>query len=1066
MEAGRSFTLPGVNANRHSIRCLLAGAAALALAVPAPAIAEDAKGVVDPALFSGLHWRLLGPFRGGRVLAVTGVPGEPDHFYFGAVNGGVWESRDAGRTWKPIFDSQPIATIGAIAVAPSRPSTLYVGSGEADMRSDIAQGDGVYKSIDGGRTWTHQGLTDTQQIGRILVDPQDPERVFVAALGHPYGPNAERGVFRSTDGGRHWRQVLKKDADTGAIDLAFEPGNPRVIYAALWQTRRPPWSIYPPSNGPGGGLWKSTDGGDHWRELAGNGLPDHPGRIGIAVATTAPRRVYAVVDAAAGGLYRSDDGGEHWTRKSDDHRIWQRGWYFCGITVEPADADVVWISDTNLYRSRDGGGTFAPVEGDATGDDYHMLWIDADHPASRILGVDQGAMVSIDGGASWSSWHNQPTAQIYHVATDHRFPYWVYGAQQDSGAVMLPVRTTSYDGVTMAQFTEITAGSESDMIAPDPNDPLTIYGGRVVRLDRRTEQTRDIDPTLAYPGEIYRDEWTLPLAFSRRDPQVLYFGNQKVFRTADRGDHWSIISPDLTREDPGVPATLDAATAADDLHGGPRRGVVYAIAPSRLADHDLWVGTDDGRIWRTRDEGGHWQDITPSGLAPWSKIGILEPSPFAAESAYAAVDRHRVDDLRPYLYRTRDGGAHWELAVSGIPDGSFVNAVRADPVRRGLLYAGTEKGVYVSFDDGGRWQPLQLGLPVTSVRDLEVHDADLVIATHGRGFWVLDDVEPLRQAEDVGAASWLYRPAPAVRLRVGAFTGTPLQKDEPTAANPPSGAYVDYVLRAPAREPVTLEIFDAAGQLVRRYSSADVPKPVEPAKVRVAPQWSVQRVTLTTAAGMHRFVWPLRWAAPRETSHGDSWADGLWAAPGRYRLVLTVDGRRLEQSLDVLPDPRLALPASAYDQQLAAAREAQAAQVSLASAQAAAETALHAIAVRLEQAPAALRERLEELRRDATAVAGVTGDPERPSARPGSPPRVGSVRFVADRANTLLDAIEGADAAPSADARDGLSALRALTAQALAAWRAFTDGELAAVNRELAAAGVTPIASTPAGKAD
>ncbi len=1053
---------------RRSIRRLLAGAAGLALALPTAAAAAPiakAGGPVDPALFSGLHWRLLGPFRGGRVLAVTGVPGEPNHFYFGAVNGGVWESRDAGRTWKPIFDGQPIATIGAIAVAPSRPSTLYVGSGEADMRSDIAQGDGMYKSADGGRTWTHLGLTDTQQIGRILVDPQDPERVYVAALGHPYGPNAERGVFRSSDGGQHWQQVLKKDADTGAIDLAFEPGNPRVLYAALWQTRRPPWSVYPPSNGPGGGLWKSTDGGDHWRELTGNGLPAHPGRIGIAVAATAPQRVYAIVDAEAGGLYRSDDGGEHWTQKSSDHRIWQRGWYFGSVTVEPTDPDTVWISDTNFYRSRDGGATFAPIEGDATGDDYHMLWIDADHPASRILAVDQGAMVSVDGGASWSSWHNQPTAQIYHVATDGRFPYWVYGAQQDSGAVALPVRGSSHDGITMMQFTEITAGGESDMIAPDPDDPQTIYGGRVTRLDRRTQQTRNVDPTLAYPGEVYRDEWTLPLAFSRRDPRVLYYGNQKVFRTADGGDHWSVISPDLTREDPGVPANLDAATAADDLHGGPRRGVVYTIAPSRLADRDLWVGTDDGRVWRTRDEGGHWQDVTPAGLAPWSKIGILEPSPFAAESAYAAVDRHRVDDFHPYLYRTRDGGAHWELAVVGIPDGSVVNAVRADPVRRGLLYAGTEKGVYVSFDDGDHWQSLQLGLPVTSVRDLEVHDADLVIATHGRGFWILDDVEPLRQAGEVAAAAWLYRPAPAVRLRVASFTGTPLQKDEPTAANPPDGAYVDYVLREPARRPVTLEIFDAAGQLVRRYSSADLPKPVAPAELRVAPQWSAPRVTLTAEPGMHRFVWPLRWAAPKETSHGDSWADGLWAAPGRYRLVLTVDGSRLEQSLEVLADPRLALPASAYEEQLAAARQVQAIQVSLASAQAAADAVLHAAGARRERAPAALRERLDRLERDGAQIAGVAGDQERASGRPGSPPRTDSLRFATERARTLFDAIEGADAAPSADARAGLDALSSLAAHAVAAWRAFTEGELAATNRELAAAGLAPIASEPAAPA-
>jgi photosystem II stability/assembly factor-like uncharacterized protein len=1046
-----------VNASHRLARLFLAAAVVIPLGA---APAQGTEGIVDPALFSGLHWRLLGPFRGGRVLAVTGVPNEPNHFFFGAVNGGVWESIDAGRTWKPIFDGQPIGTIGAIALAPSRPTTLYVGSGEADMRSDIAQGDGMYKSGDGGRTWAHIGLTDTQQIARILVDPQDPERVYVAALGHPYGPNAERGIFRSTDGGQHWQKVLFKDADTGAIDLAFEPGNPKVIYAALWQTRRPPWSIYPPSNGPGGGLWKSVDGGDHWREITGNGLPLHPGRIGIAVAPTAPQRVYAVIDADAGGLYRSDDGGEHWTRKSDDHRIWQRGWYFCGIAVEPRDADTVWIADTNLLRSRDGGASFAPVEGDATGDDYHSVWIDGDHPDSRILGVDQGAMVSVDGGASWSSWHNQPTAQIYHLATDRRFPYWVYGAQQDSGAVALPSRTATGDGISMEQFKEVTPGGESDMIAPDPKDPLVVYGGRVVKLDLRTEQTRSVDPTLSVPGEIYRDEWTLPLAFSYRHPRVLYYANQKVFRTDDGGEHWTVISPDLTREDPGVPTTLDAPTAADDLHGGPRRGVVYSIGPSRVADHDLWVGTDDGRIWRTRDEGAHWQEVTPAGLPAWSKVGILEASPFSAESAYAAVDRHRVDDVHPYLYRTRDGGAHWQLTVTGIPDGSFVNAVRADPVRRGLLYAGTEKGVYISFDDGDHWQSLQLGLPVTSVRDLEVHDADLVIATHGRGFWVLDDVEPLRQAADVASGkAWLYRPAPAVRMRVAGFTGTPLQKDEPTVANPPSGAAIDYVMPSSVQSPVTLSLYTSQGELVRRYGSGETtPKPVDPAKLRVAPQWMPQRVPLSTAPGMHRFVWPLRWAAP-PAAGGDPWTDGLWAAPGHYRVVLEVDGQRLEQPLEVVPDPRVTLPASAYQQQLAAAREVEALELTLAGASASVGTVLHTIDARAEKAPTALKERLNALRQQAMVVSGVTGDEERASARLSSPPRIDSIRFASQRAAALLNAIEEADAAPSIDARAGLEATRSLTDQALAAWKKFEESDLAAMNRELAGAGLAAIES-------
>ncbi|MDB6163456.1 MAG: hypothetical protein JWL98_888, partial [Xanthomonadaceae bacterium] len=654
--------------------------------------------VAAAADFGDLHWRLLGPFRGGRVLTVAGVPGQPNHFYFGAVNGGVWETADAGRTWQPIFDGQPVGSIGALAVAPSDSNVLYVGTGEADMRSDIAQGDGVYRSSDGGRHWVKAGLGDSQQIGRIIIDPRDANTVFVAALGHPYGPNPERGVFRSRDGGAHWQRVLGKGEDTGAIDVAFEPGNPQVMYAALWQVRRTPWNVYPPATGPGSALYKSTDGGDTWTQLHGNGFPDRVGRIGVAIAPSEPSRVYVTVDGDDGGLYRSDDAGAHWRKATGDPRIWQRGWYFGRITVDPKIADRIYALNTIVLRSDDGGAHFNPLKGDATGDDFHELWIDPADSNRQILGVDQGAIVTLNGGRTWSSWHNQPTAQLYHVSTDNRFPYRVYGSQQDSGAVALPSAATGNERITMEQFKEVTAGGESGMIAPDPKDPDIVYGGGVERLDLRTEQTHSVDPTLAQP-DLYRRTWTLPLTFSKVDPNVLYYANQKLFRTSDGGQHWDTISPDLTRENPAVPRNLDAVTAANTLGPDPRRGVIYAIAPSPLDAHLLWLGTDDGLIWRSADEGAHWNNVTPPAIGDWSKVGMIEASHFDKNTAYAAIDRHRLDDRHPYLYRTRDGGRTWTSIVDGIRNGDFANAVREDPRQRGLLYAATELGAYVSFTD-------------------------------------------------------------------------------------------------------------------------------------------------------------------------------------------------------------------------------------------------------------------------------------------------------------------------------------------------------------------------------
>jgi photosystem II stability/assembly factor-like uncharacterized protein len=982
-------------------------------------------GPVDPSLFQDLRWRNIGPFRGGRVLAVAGVPGEPDHFYFGSVNGGVWETRDAARTWRPIFDSQPIGTIGAIAVAPSNPRVLYVGTGEADMRSSIAQGIGVFRSDDGGRTWRHLGLEDTQQIGRILVHPEDPDLVYVAALGHPYGPNAERGVFRSRDGGRTWQKVLHRDADTGAIELAFKPGDPRIVYAALWQTRRPPWNVYPPSNGPGSALFRSSDGGDTWTRIDGNGMPTVHGRIGLALSPAVPKRVYAMVDATEGGLYRSDDGGDHWIRTCADERIWQRGWYFRGVEVDPRNADVVYALNTNLYRSQDGGHTVFPVKGSPGGDDYQDLWIDPSDSRRMILGSDQGAVVTVDGGRTWSSWYNQPTAQIYRVSTDSRSPYWVYGAQQDSGGASVPSRTTGFDGINMTHFREVTAGGESHNIVPDPRDPETIYGGAVDKLDLRTMQTQSVDPTLAEP-DLYRSTWTLPLVFSHRDPSVLYFANQRLFRTADGGRHWEAISPDLTREDPGAPKNLDPATAADAPHPGPRRGVIYAIAPSRLQDGDVWVGTDDGLVYRTRDEGRTWTNVTPAPLTPWSKVGILETSAFDAESAYAAVDRHRLDDFRPYVYRTRDGGRSWTLVVTGIPPNEAVNVVRADPVRRGLVYAGTERGVHVSFDDGDHWQSLQVNLPVTSVRDIEVHGDDLVVATHGRGFWIMDDVSPLRQALDVpaGAAAWLYRPAVTLRVRAGVWEGTPFPKDEPMASNPPAGAYLDYFLGRPPAGPIELEIEDASEGTVRRYSSAVEPLPFDIGTTRVAPQWWEAPSTLGTTPGMHRFVWPLRYAPPPAIAKGDAYAGGVWAPPGRYRVTLEVDGLRRSQELTLAPDPRVHLPEAAYREQFQLAREVE----EMRAAAAAGAEAANALTNRLAEARNAARgdaaAPIERLEARAWVLRG-----REPSADPRSPtwhtPRTAaSWLFLSQTLDDLTRAIDGADAAPTPDAQSGVAKAR------------------------------------------
>jgi len=1016
----------------------------------------------DPAsmdVTAGLRWRLVGPFRGGRTVTATGVRGMPNRFYFGAVGGGVWRSDNAGRTWDPIFDAQPVASIGAIAVAPSDPNVIYVGSGEADMRSDISYGNGMYKSIDAGKTWTRIGLADSRQIGQVLIDPRDPDLVFVAALGHAYGPNEERGVFRSKDGGKSWKSVLFKNADTGAIDLAFDPSNSKTILAALWQTRRPPWNVYPPSYGPGGGLYRSEDGGDTWKPVTA-GLPTEKlGRIRIAFAPSAPRRVYAIVDAKEGGLYVSDDGGVHWSRASSDRRIWERGWYFAGVTVDPKDANVVYACDTALYRSVDGGKTFLPFKGAPGGDDYHRLWIDPDDSRRMIVASDQGAVVTADGGVTWSSWYNQPTAQFYHVATDDRFPYWIYGAQQDSGAAATPVRT-DYRTITQRDWNEISAGGESGYILPDPTDPNIIWGGTVGRFDWRTLQDADVDPTLAYPDD-YRGEWTLPLAISPRDPKAVYFARQFLFKTADGGGHWEKASPDLTRENPAVPANLDPVTADNSDVKGPRRGVIYTIAISPLVAGRIWCGTDDGLIWLSKDDGAHWQDVTPKDFPAWSKIGIIEPSHFDADTAYAAIDRHRLDDLSAVILRTKDGGQSWTSIARGIPTGSYVNVVREDPARRGLLYAGTETGVFVSFDDGEHWRPLQLNLPNCSIRDIDARHGDLVVGTHGRSFWVLDDLTPLRQFDEFGAGAdiALLSPRPAFRIHAAPFQGSPEPKDEPMAENPMAGAVLDYFVKSGSAGPVAIEILDAAGKPVRRYASDDERPVPDLQRIPTTPDWVPAPEPPSAAAGMHRFTWDLHYApAPelvnREGRRRD--LEGRWAPPGRYTVRLTQGGSASTRTLVVKKDPRL--PASITDAELvrqsAFARDVEAERVRVAVALHQAEALRKQLSAAREHAKGRGAAALDNI---ATAIDLVAGPPP---ARPGeesfgngegSPT---GLRRLASSLAGLQRTVESADAPPTTDAVAGFAARRELVSQGLDQWTKLVTVSLPKMNSALKSSGL------------
>jgi len=874
----------------------------------------------DQRLYSEMRWRCIGPFRGGRTVAITGVPHQPNVFYMAAVNGGVWKTTDFGNTWNPIFDDQPSGSVGAIAVAPSDPNILYVGSGEGLQRPDLSTGDGVYKSTDAGKTWAHLGLRDAQQITAILVDPKDPNRVFVAVEGHPYGPNAERGVFRSTDGGQSFQKILYKDENTGAADLAFDPTNSQTIYAVLWVARVAPWEIRSGESfiSAGSGLFKSTDGGNAWKQLT-KGLPaaaDELGRIGIAVSHSQPARLYASVEAKKNaGVYRSDDAGESWQQLNSDHRIGGRGPGAMGITVATDNPDVLYVANTTTWKSIDGGKTFVGFKGAPGGDDYQRIWLSTENPQIIALSSDQGAVISVNGGATWSSWYNQPTAQFYHVTTDNRFPYWVYGAQQESGSAGTLSRS-DYGEITFREWHSVGV-FEYGYIAVDPLDPNILYGAWLTRTKQDIGEVAQVTPEPIRRGE-YRYARTLPVVFSPLEPHMLFFAANVLFKSTDRGNSWQVISPDLTRESYEIPANL-GVFAASDPEKGKHRGVIYALAPSFKEANTIWAGTDDGLVHITRDLGKSWQNVTPPQLTPWSKVSIIEASHFDAGTAYAAINRFRLDDLHPHIYRTRDFGKSWREITMGIADNAPVNAVREDPVRKGLLFAGTETSVYVSFDDGENWQPLQLNLPHTSMRDLAIHGDDLIVGTHGRSFWILDDITPLRQlsADVARAPVTLFAPQEAVRFRWNRNTDTPLPPEIPAGKNPPDGAILDYYLASTASSTVRLEIFDAQNHLVRRYTSTDKAEPLE----EIAPKhpipmyWVRPTQILSAAAGMHRFVWDLHYPPPDSLGHeypiSAIYHDtpnlplGSWALPGSYTVKLTVDDKSYAQPLAVKMDPRI-----------------------------------------------------------------------------------------------------------------------------------------------------------------
>ena len=878
---------------------------------------SDTSANEDP-LFRGMKYRLVGPYRGGRSLSASGVPGDPTTYYFGSTGGGVWKSTDGALSWKSVFDKEGSSSIGSLAVAVSNPNVVYVGTGEACLRGNISQGDGVYKTLDGGKTWKNIGLRDSRAIGKIIVHPTNPDIVFVAALGHPFGANAERGIFRTLDGGKTWEKVLYKDENTGGIDVTFDPRNPNILFAALWQVRRSPWKL--DSGGPGSGVYRSNDGGTTWKHLEEKGLPKGPyGRVGVAVAANS-ERVYALVEAAEGGLYRSDDSGDTWQLVNSSHSLTERPWYYMHIIADPQNRDTVYVMDVDAYRSTDGGRTFNKFK--LPHGDNHGLWIDPRNTQRMIGSNDGGVTVTLDGGKTWSPQDNQPTAQFYHVIADNRTPYYIYGAQQDNSTV--GIATRSDEGVIDRSDWYPVGGGEAGYIAPYPPEPNIIYAadyqGLITRYDKRTGQLRNItnQTYLADAGGAaaleHRFQWTSPVLISPHDPETLYHAAERLFKTTDSGMHWEAISPDLTRNDKSKQQPSGGPITIDDT-GTEYYDTIFAVAESPVTKGAIWAGTDDGLIQLTRDGGKSWTNVTPKQLPEWSRVSQIDASPFDPGTAYVAVDRHQNDDLHPYIFKTSDYGKTWTSGAKGIPDNYFVRAVREDPKKRGLLYAGTENGVFVSFNDGGEWRPLQLNLPRTPIHDLIVKNDDLVVATHGRAFWILDDLSPVRQfnADIANQAMHLFTPATAYRIH------NPEEAPrEPmlVGQNPPLGAVIDFYVKALPKGETTIEILDGQGQTIRKYSSQKTKTPDEP----LDPDDKKPEKQIKLEAGLNRFVWDLRYENANRVPGYYLWeynsgARGPLVLPGNYQVRLTVDGQSKTAPLEVKLDPRLHVSQAELEQQ-------------------------------------------------------------------------------------------------------------------------------------------------------